>query len=108
MKQSRRLATSIVTALAAIMSLTAITNAETSISIVGTWKGKATAVHIGSNPYRIAQGKEPNFPPNEIEFTYMFNRQEGNRFSGESSNGKFSETLIGAFKAGNKEGVILD
>lgn len=97
-----------IAALAATATLHAAASAQEAVTLVGTWKGKATAVHVGSNPYRVAQGKEPNFPSEEIEFTYVFKRQEGNRFSGESSNGKFNETLIGAFKAGNKDGVILD
>ena len=35
-------------------------------NLVGTWKGTGYAVHIGSNPYRVAQGPGPNFPENGI------------------------------------------
>ena len=52
--------------------------------MVGSWKGMLTAVHIGSNPYRVAQGNGVQFPPNEIEFTYAIKEQHGNRFAGES------------------------
>jgi len=34
--------------------------------MVGNWKGMLSAVHIGSNPYRVAQGTGVQFPPNEI------------------------------------------
>ena len=30
--------------------------------VVGNWKGMLTAVHIGSNPYRVAQGPSVQFP----------------------------------------------
>jgi hypothetical protein len=77
-------------------------------NLVGTWKGTAYAVHIGSNPYRVAQGKGPNFPDNGIEFTYVISEQHGNRFAGEMSAGKFTETIIGALQPDNKGGVMLD
>src|SRR5215204_263000 len=66
------------------------------------------AVHIGSNPYRAAERNGPNFPPNGIEFTYSITEQQGNRFAGTSTNGKFTETLIGAISPDNRSGIILD
>jgi hypothetical protein len=76
--------------------------------MVGNWKGMLSAVHIGSNPYRVAQGNGVQFPPNEIEFTYAVKEQPGNRFAGESSGGNFKETIIGALKPDNKSGIMLD
>jgi hypothetical protein len=76
--------------------------------MVGTWKGMLTAVHIGSNPYRVAQGNGVQFPPNEIEFTYVIKEQHGNRFAGESSGVNFKETIIGALKPDNAGGIMLD
>ena len=76
--------------------------------MVGTWKGMATAVHIGSNPYRVAQGLGPQFPPNEIEFTYAIKEQHGNRFAGEMSGFNYRETIIGALKPDNRSGIMLD
>jgi hypothetical protein len=76
--------------------------------LVGNWKGKLSAVHIGSNPYRVAQNPNVQFPSNEIEFTYAIKEQHGNRFAGESSGGNFKETIIGALKPDNKGGIMLD
>ena len=76
--------------------------------MVGTWKGMLTAVHIGSNPYRVAQGNGVQFPSSEIEFSYVIKEQHRNRFAGESSGGNFKETIIGALKPDNKSGIILD
>lgn len=77
-------------------------------NVVGTWKGSTRAVIIGSNPYRIAEAKGPNLPPNLIEFTYSITQQEDNRFVGTSGAGKFSETLIGAINPDNKTGIMID
>ena len=77
-------------------------------NLVGTWKGKAQAVHIGSNPYRVAAKNGPNFPDEAIEFTYTITEQHGNRFAGSMSNGKFTETIIGAISLTNQSGVMID
>jgi hypothetical protein len=74
----------------------------------GIWKGTAYAVHIGPNPYRTADQNGPVFPENGIEFTYTITDQVGNRFAGKSSNGKYTETLIGALQPDNRGGVMLD
>jgi hypothetical protein len=76
--------------------------------LVGTWKATAYAVHIGSNPYRAAEKNGPNLPSNGIELTYTISEQQGNRFAGTSTNGKFTETLIGAIHPDNRSGIILD
>jgi hypothetical protein len=76
--------------------------------MVGTWKGLATAVHIGSTPYRVVQGGGAQFPSNGIEFTFVIKEQQGNRFSGESTGANYKETLIGAVRPDNKGGIILD
>jgi hypothetical protein len=76
--------------------------------MVGTWKGMLTAAHIGSNPYRVAQGNGVQFPPNEIEFTYIIKEQHGNRFAGESSGGNYKETIIGALRPDSRGGIMLD
>jgi hypothetical protein len=77
-------------------------------NMVGTWKGTAYAVHIGSNPYRVAEGNGVNFPSNGIEFTYVIREQHGNRFAGELSGVKFKETIIGAIQPDNRGGIMLD
>lgn len=82
--------------------------AQDAPQMTGIWKGDAIVVHIGSNPYRVAKGKEPNFPENRIEFTYEIVKQEGNRFSGTATGGAFSETIIGAISPDNRSGIILD
>jgi len=76
--------------------------------MVGTWKGMATAVHIGSTPYRAAQGNGVQFPPNELEFTYVIKEQHGNRFAGEMSAVNYKETIIGAIRPDNRGGLMLD
>jgi hypothetical protein len=82
--------------------------AEPALNMVGTWVGTATAVIIGSNPYRVAPGTGPQMPEAGIEFTYKITQQQGNRFSGTSSAGNFSETIIGALNSDNTGGVMLD
>src|SRR5215210_5220379 len=84
------------------------TRADDPPKLVGTWKGTAYAVHVGSNPYRVAEKNGPNFPSNGIEFTHSITEQQGNRFAGTATNGKFPETLIGAISPDNRSGIILD
>jgi hypothetical protein len=82
--------------------------AEDPLNLVGTWKGTAYAVHIGSTPYRVAEKNNPNLSTNAIEFTYSITEQKGNVFAGTSSGGKFSETLIGAISPDNRSGIMSD
>lgn len=78
-------------------------------NLVGTWSGEAQAVIIGPNPYRIPDGEGPNFPEAKITFTYEIAQQEGTRFAGTMSGGKFSESFIGALKPpAFDSGVIVD
>jgi hypothetical protein len=77
-------------------------------NMLGTWKGKTYAVHIGSNPYRVAEGTGVQFPDNAIEFTYEVTEQKGKRFAGKSSGGKFGETIIGMLAPDNRTGIMLD
>lgn len=91
-----------------LMALGGAVSAQEAPNLVGTWKGMATVVHIGSNPYRVAESNGPNLPPNAVEMTYVFTKQEGNRFVGTSTNGKFTETVIGAISLDNRTGVALD
>jgi hypothetical protein len=77
-------------------------------NMIGAWTGKTYAVHIGSNPYRVAEGTGVQFPDNAIEFTYNITEQHGKRFAGKSSGGKFSETIIGMLAPDNRTAVMLD
>jgi len=77
-------------------------------NLVGTWKGTTYAVHIGANPYRVAQGNAVMFPENLVEFTYVITEQHGSRFAGEMSGGNFKETVIGMLRPDNGGGIILD
>ena len=82
--------------------------AEEPLNLVGTWKGVAQAVHRGTNPYRPTEQSGPNFSSATIEFTFTITTQQGNRFSGQSSDGKRTENLIGAISPNNKNGIVLD
>jgi hypothetical protein len=82
--------------------------AEEPLNLVGTWKGIAQAVHVGANPYRPSEQSGANFSSATIEFTFTITKQQGNRFSGQSSDGKRIETLIGAISPSNKNGIVLD
>jgi hypothetical protein len=93
-------------ALIAAMSLPAA--AQQPPKMVGTWKGTGNVAHIGPTPYRAAEGTGVNLPANDIEFTYVIKDQQGNRFAGEASAGKFKETIIGAVQPDNRGGVMLD
>jgi len=78
-------------------------------NLVGTWSGEAQAVIIGPNPYRIPESDGPSFPEAKITFTYEITQQEGARFAGTMSGGKFNETFIGALKPPAYEsGVLVD
>lgn len=78
-------------------------------NLIGKWSGEAQAVIIGPNPYRIPDSEGPNFPEAKITFTYEITRQEGTRFSGTMSGGKFRETFIGALKPPAYDaGVMVD
>ena len=82
--------------------------AQDAPNLVGTWKGTAEAVHIGSNPYRATDRSGVSFSAEPLEFTFVIAEQQGNRFAGESSSGESRETLIGALRPDNSGGVILD
>jgi hypothetical protein len=76
--------------------------------LIGTWKGTAYAVSVGTNPYRTPETKDPSFPSDTLEFTFVIKDQHDNRFSGTSSAGKLTETLVGAISPDNKNGIVLD
>ena len=77
-------------------------------NLIGTWKGKTLAVHIGANPYRVAEGNGVQFPTNEIEFTYTITEQHDKRFAGKMSGGKFEETIIGMLAPDGHTADMLD
>lgn len=82
-------------------------SAQTPPNLVGTWKGKAEAVIIGANPYRVTETPGPNFG-GAMEFTYVIKQQQGTRFSGEMS-AKVSETIIGTLRPPEfRSGIMLD
>ena len=78
------------------------------LQMVGTWKGEATAAHLGANPYRDTTGSEPNLPSAILEFTFAITEQKGNRFVGTSSAASRSETIIGALSPDAETGLMLD
>jgi len=82
--------------------------AEDPPNLVGIWKGATQAVYVGSNPYRVAERRGPNFSTNQIEFTYSITEQKGSVFAGTSKAGGFSETVIGAIHPDNRSGVMSD
>jgi hypothetical protein len=77
-------------------------------NLVGTWKGTAYAVFLGSNPYRPSENRSANFPSAPLEFTFTIKEQQENRFSGESTAGGRTEQLVGAISPDNRSGVVLD
>ena len=77
-------------------------------NLIGTWKGKALAVHVGATPYRSAEGSNVQFPSNEIEYTYDITEQHDTRFAGKMSSGKFQETIIGMLSPDGHTAVMLD
>lgn len=91
-----------------IVSMSLPATAQQPPNLVGTWKGMGNVAHIGPTPYRAAKGSGANLPANDIEFTYVITNQQGNRFAGESSAGKFKETIIGAVQPDNRGGIMLD
>jgi hypothetical protein len=103
-----RLGTSSAVAAAAFVLVVGAAMAEDIPNLVGTWKGGAQAVHIGPNPYRLADGNAPTFGDTVIDFTYVIKQQEGTRFAGETE-GKFTETIIGSLKPPEyRSGIFLD
>jgi len=97
-----------VLAVAAMAAIPGVADAQGIPMLVGTWKGTAYAVSVGSNPYRTPDTKEPNFPSDALEFTFVIREQHDSRFSGTSTAGRLTETLIGAISPDNKGGVVLD
>jgi hypothetical protein len=94
--------------IAAIVAIPQIAAAQSVPTLVGTWKGTAYAVSVGSNPYRKPSTRGPNFPPEPLEFTFVIKEQHDNRFSGTSTGGTRTETLIGAISPDGKSGAVLD
>lgn len=92
---------------AAIAFTASSASAQTPPNLVGTWKGKAEAVIIGPNPYRITESAGPNFG-GAMEFTYVIKQQQGTRFSGELT-AKVNETVIGTLRPPEfRTGIMLD
>jgi hypothetical protein len=108
MSRSVRLACSVAVSGVLAAAATEDARAADPPNLVGTWKGTAYAVHVGSNPYRVAEKTGPNFPENGIEITYAITEQHGNRFAGTATGGRYSETLIGAISPDNRSGFFLD
>jgi hypothetical protein len=96
----------VLAAMAAMSSQEA--QAQSAPNLVGTWKGQAQAVFLGANPYRKTEHKGPNFSKDVREFTFVIKEQHDNRFSGESTEGKRKEQLIGAISTDNRTGIVLD
>jgi len=88
-----------VLAVAAMAAIPGLADAQGIPMLVGTWKGTAYAVSVGSNPYRTPDTKEPNFPSDALEFTFVIREQHDSRFSGTSTAGRLTETLVGAIVA---------
>jgi hypothetical protein len=78
--------------------------------LTGTWKAIATAVSIGTNPYRPQIGEDgPYFSDEEIEFTFNIAEQRGARFAGTLSAGERTEMLIGGLRPPDfTAGIFLD
>ena len=81
-------------------------------NLVGTWKAVSPgAAVVGANPYHPgATGtsqSEPRFT-DPIEFTITIGTQKANRFTGELTDGKRTEKLIGAISPNNLGGIVLD
>ena len=80
-------------------------------NLVGTWKAVSPgAAVVGANPYHpgaTGAASEPRFT-DPIEFTITIGAQKANRFTGELTDGKRTERLIGAISPNNLGGVILD
>lgn len=92
---------------AAVVFTASSASAQTPPNLVGTWKGKAEAVFIGSTPYRNAESVGANFG-SAMEYTYTIKQQQGARFTGESS-AKITETIIGALRPPEyRSGIMLD
>lgn len=92
---------------AAIVFVASSASAQTPPNLVGTWKGKAEAVIIGPNPYRVTESPGPNFG-GMMEFTYIIKQQQGVRFTGELS-AKVTETVIGTLRPPEfRSGIMLD
>ncbi len=92
----------------AAFALASTAGAQDIPNLVGTWKGDATAVHIGPNPYRLPDGNKPTFGDNIVQFTYVVKEQRDSRFAGETE-GKFKEIFIGALQPPDfRSGVFLD
>lgn len=92
---------------AAVMFAAPVASAQTPPNQVGTWKGKAEAVIVGPNPYRVTENPGPNFG-GTMEFTYIIKQQQGVRFTGELS-AKVTETVIGTLRPPEfRSGIMLD
>lgn len=91
----------------AIVFAASSASAQTPPNLVGTWKGKAEAVIIGPNPYRVTENAGPNFG-GPMEFTYVIKQQQGTRFTGELT-AKLSETVIGTLRPPEfRSGIMID
>lgn len=78
-------------------------------NLVGTWKGTATAVSLGANPYRVQESDAAYFSSDPIEFTFDITDQQDARFSGTLGAGPGTETMIGSLRPPDfTAGVFLD
>jgi hypothetical protein len=98
-----------VLALAAAAALSPVLAQQTPPNLIGTWKAVSPgAAVVGANPYHPgASQNEPRFT-DPIEFTITIGAQKANRFTGELTDGKRTEKLIGAISPNNLGGIILD
>lgn len=82
---------------------------QTPPNLIGTWKAVSPgAAVVGGNPYHSGAPQAEPYFTEPLEFTITIKSQKANRFTGELTDGKRTEKLIGAISPNNLVGIILD
>ncbi|MDB4806834.1 hypothetical protein OAG89_02475 [Pseudomonadales bacterium] len=93
--------------LLAIVLLPSFAAADESINILGTWQGVTNAAVMGVDKhYTTIHAEEIRFV--NVKMELVFDRQEGQNFSGYNLTNNHKEPVIGAFRSNMKSGVLVD
>jgi len=81
--------------------------ADESINIIGTWQGVTNAAVMGVDKHYTTINAE-NIRFVNVKMELVFDRQQGQNFSGYNLTNNHKEPVIGAFRSNMKSGVLVD
>lgn len=90
-----------------MLLLPSLSAADDSTNMIGTWQGVTNAAVMGVDKHHTASdAEEIRFV--KVKMNLVFDRQEGQNFSGYNLTDNHKELVIGALRSNMKSGVLVD